>query len=320
MSVFTNWLASPPPDAAVEISAGGVSAAAIDVRGSGATVRAYGVTALPAGAVAGSLTTQNILDRPAVIAALREVVDNLGTRPSRVALVIPDTAARVSIVRFDRVPERREDLEQLIRWQVRKAAPVAIEDACVSHTPGRSGAEGSEFIVVLARRDVVREYESVCDAAGIYAGLVDVATLSVLNLFLASSGVPPGDWLLVHMRPEYTSLAIMRGQNAIFFRNRPEGDEEPLADLVHQTAMYYQDRLSGQGFTRVLLGGAGREPGALDAARRSLEDRLGVAVEAIDPTRAAALTDRITPKTGLADVLSPLVGLLLRSEREGVPV
>jgi hypothetical protein len=80
--------------------------------------------------------------------------------------------------------------------------------------------------------------------------------------------------------------------------------------------MYYQDRLSGTGFARVLLGGNGRVPGALDAARRSLEERLGAVVEPVDPTRLAALTDRITATPDLADTLSPLVGMLLRTQRE----
>jgi hypothetical protein len=51
-------------------------------------------------------------------------------------------------------------------------------------------------------------------------------------------------------------------------------------------------------------------------ARRSLEERLGAVVEAADPTRIAAVTDRIGSSEDLADVLSPLVGMLLRTERE----
>ena len=89
-----------------------------------------------------------------------------------------------------------------------------------------------------------------------------------MNCYLAGGRVPTGDWLVVHMRPDYTSIAIMRGGDVIFFRNRPEGDGEALADLVHQTTMYYQDRLSGQGFARVLLGGTGRAGGDVDVARR----------------------------------------------------
>ena len=82
-----------------------------------------------------------------------------------------------------------------------------------------------------------------------------------MNLFLAGPPAADGDWLLVHMRPDYTSIVILRGGDLIFFRNRAEGDEEALQDLVHQTAMYYQDRLGGRGFTRILLGGLGQGAG-----------------------------------------------------------
>jgi hypothetical protein len=142
----------------------------------------------------------------------------------------------------------------------------------------------------------------------------------VVNLFLSSGPPPSGDWLVVHMRPEYTSIVILRREDLIFFRNRAEGDQEALQDVVHQTAMYYQDRLGGRGFARILLGGLGRTPGAVDMARRNLEEHMGAAVEPIDPTRGATLTDRIQPTPELMATLSPLVGMLLRSRREAVTV
>jgi len=111
---------------------------------------------------------------------------------------------------------------------------------------------------------------------------------------------------------------IMRGEHVIFFRNRPEGDEASISDLVHQTAMYYQDRLEGQRFSRVFLGGSGRVMGAVETARRSLEERLGASVEPIDPTRAASLTDRISVTPDLMDVLGPLVGMAVRTRTEAV--
>jgi type IV pilus assembly protein PilM len=271
------------------------------------------------GAVSASLTATNIVDRAAVAEALRLAVGRLGGRPARVALVVPDAVAKVSLVRFDRVPAQREDLDQLVRWQVRKTAPFPVEDASVTYTPG-AGIEGGgrEFIVAMARRDIVAEYEAVCADAGVDAGLIDLATFSVVNLCLASGRTPSADWLIVHVRPESTSLVIMRGEHAIFYRTRAEEDGEALGDLVHQTAMYYQDRLSGTGFSRVLLGGSGRDPGEIDAARRSLEERLGGDVESIDPTAAAPLSDRIAVSPGLADVVSPMVGILLRARSETV--
>jgi type IV pilus assembly protein PilM len=319
MSLLASWLASPPPDAAIEIATDHVSVTVVSERGQGLAVQAYAVEPLPAGAVVASLTSSNILNRSAVASALRTALDRAGTRPRRVALVIPDLVAKVSLVRFDTVPSRREDLDQLVRWQMKKASPFPIEDASVTFTPGHRGADGSaEFLVVTARRDIVAEYEAVCDQLRVYAGLVDLATLGVVNLFLGSADVPSGDWLVVHLRPDYTSIVIMRGTDVIFFRNRPEGDEASIADLVHQTAMYYQDRLSGERFARVLLGGSGRVAGAVESARRNLEERLGVSVESIDPTRTAVLTDRISATPDLMDVLAPLVGTMLRTRGEAV--
>jgi hypothetical protein len=318
MSLIASWLASPPPDAALAIAPESVSIAMLGSRGQ-PSIQGYAIEPLPPGAVVGSLTAHNIVDRPAVLAALRTALERLGARPRRVALIIPDLAARVSLVRFDRVPARREDLDQLVRWQMKKAAPFPIDDACVSYTAGaRTGDGGGEFVVVLARREVIREYEGLCDEAGIYAGLVDLATLSVVNLCLASPATGLGDSLIVYIRPDYTSLAIVRGEDVIYFRTRAEDDGEPLADLVHQTSMYYQDRLSGQGFGRVILGGIESSPGSLAAARRSVEERLGTLPEPLDPTQAATLSDRVTSSPELLAVLAPLVGMLLRTRRESV--
>jgi Tfp pilus assembly PilM family ATPase len=266
------------------------------------------------------LTAQNLPDRAAVVKAIKAVVDRIG-RPRKVALVIPDLATRVSLVRFDQVPASREDLDQLIRWQVKKSAPFPIEDASLTWTPGSQSIEGGhEFVVALARQDVIREYESACESAGLHAGLVDLSTFSVVNCYLAGGRVPTGDWLVVQVRSDYTSIAIMRGGDVIFFRNKGEGEGDALADLVHQTTMYYQDRLSGQGFTRVLVGGTGRPGGDLEMARRGLEERLAVPVETIDPTRVAMLTDRITVTRDVMARLAPLVGMMLRTRQEPVAV
>ena len=305
MSVLASWLASSPPDAAIEIAPERVSAATVGGRGSSFTVESHATEPLPPGAVVASLADHNVVDPATVSNAVRTVLGQLAGRISRVALIIPDLSVKVSLLRFDHVPARRDDLDQLVRWQVRKSAPFPIEEASVSYTKGATPPTGGgEFVVAVARRDVVEEYERACGSAGVYAGLVDSATFSALNFVLASSKVPAGDWLAVHMRPTYTSIAIGRGPDVIFFRNRPEDDGESLTDLVHQTAMYYQDRLAGQGFARVLLGGTGRMPGAVEVARAALEERLDTRVEPIGPSV----------------VLTAVAGMLMRTRREAVAV
>jgi len=310
------WLASPPADAAIEIAEEAVTVAVLGSHGRDTVVERYAVEPLPPGALVPSLTAPSVQNRDAVTRALAAAVDQLGVRPRRVALVVPDPIARVSLLRFDRVPPRRDDLEQLIRWQMKKAAPFPVEDASLTFSPAARGDGNGEFLVALSRREAIREYESLAESIGAHAGLVDLSTLCVLNLYLTSTPPPAGDWLLVHMRPTYTSIAIVRDADVIFFRTRGHDEQDSLSDLVHQTTMYYQDRLEGQGFAHVFLSGSGRNPDDIDQARRGLDERFGIPAEPIDPTLRVTLTDRITVTPAVRASLAPLAGVLLRARQE----
>ena len=324
MSLFTSLREAPAPGVAIEIAAGRVSGASVDWRGGQAVIAAHALEPLPDGALVPALNGANTRDRAAVATALNRVMERLG-RPRRIGLVVPDVVAKVSLLRFEKIPTRAQDLDQLVRWQVRKTAPFPIEEAQISYVTGQRAPDGQELIVSLARRSVVEEYETLCAEAGAYAGLVDLTTFNVINTVLAGRASAAGaeeDWLLVNVAPDSASIALVRGRHLIFFRNRAADTDGTLADLVHQTAMYYEDRLRGAGFARVLLaGGTGaREAADLDHVRRSLEERLAKRVDTVDPRAAVSIANRIAPSPALLDMLTPLVGLLLRDRKsEAVP-
>ena len=169
MSLLASWLASPPPDAAVEIAPERVSAASMVVRGHALAVQAYAVEPLPPNAVVGSLASPNIIDRAAVAAAVRTVLGRLNTRPVRVALIIPDVAAKVSLVRFDQVPARlaavkafaalpeaealaaaNKRIRNILR-QAGEATPAVIDERLV-----HEGAENDLMVALHATEQRVR--------------------------------------------------------------------------------------------------------------------------------------------------------------------
>ena len=307
-----SWLASPPPSIAFELTATRVTGVVLAEHGGGRIVSAHASEALPAGAAAPSLNA-NVLDERALAGAIDAVMQRLGQRTRRAALVLPDSVAKVSLVRFDKVPAKQPDLEQLIRWQVRKAAPFRIEDAQVAWLRSVDLPDGgAEFLVTLARRDIIEAYERACELAGVHAGLVDIASFNQINAVLADEPIS-GDWLLIAVAADYATLAVIRDGNIVFFRNRATAGESDLADLVHQTAMYHEDRLGGGGFARAVLSGTsvmGME--TAERLRRTLEERVGLRVAPIDFRKAADLRDRVTADAELLDTLAPSVGILLR--------
>jgi Tfp pilus assembly PilM family ATPase len=300
---------------ALEIDRTHIAAARLAWRGSQAVITAHASEPIPAGMIVPGLAALNIPDVPAVSQVVARVLGQIGGRPARVSLLVPDVVAKVSLLKLEKVPQKSADLQEIVRWQVRKTAPFPIEQAVVSISPGARSADGaSEFVVALSRADVIHQYEQACLMAGTHAGLVDLSTFGVLNSVVSSASAPAGDWLLVHVTDTYLTLAVVRDNALLFFRNRGE-EEGTLADLIHQTAMYYEDRLNGGGFARVLIAGAARLPGGADSVRRGLEERLRVSVESVDPRSAAGLQDRIGASAELLDVLSPLVGMLLRERK-----
>jgi hypothetical protein len=168
--------------------------------------------------------------------------------------------------------------------------------------------------VTAARRDIILSYERACENAGAHAGIVDMATLNLVNAVIAASA-PAGDWLLVHVAADYATLAVVRGSDLIFFRNRVAEEDDDLAALVHQTSMYHEDRLGGGGFSRVILAGASsRGADHAERLRRGIEDRLGTAVIPLDFRGAVALRDRIAAAPELLDALAPAVGVIVREQ------
>ena len=306
-------LGTPPPSVAVEIARDRVAAVSVTGGGEGVVISAYAFEPLAATVLEPGLNAANVHDAAALTAAVKGALEKVAPRTRQVALVLPDTIAKVSLVRFEKVPAKAQDLEQLIRWQVRKAAPFKIEDAQVTWAPGiELPGGGREYLVTTARRDIVEAYERICDAAGLHAGIVDLATFNVINSVLAA-GAASGDWLLVHVAFDYATLAVVRGQDLVFFRNRPTADDAELTELVHQTAMYHEDRLGGGGFRRVVLAGAWvRGADSAERLRRAIEERVRVKVDPVDFKGAAALRDRISANPALLDVLAPAVGALLR--------
>jgi Tfp pilus assembly PilM family ATPase len=308
----SSWLAPSPPNLAIEISSRRVTVAGISASGRGLSVTSYASEPLLPGVVTPALTGQNLRDRQSVVGALRRALDKAGLRSAgRAALIVPDAVARVTLVEFKALPPRAADLDSLLRGRLRKSAPFPIDEARLTHFVAHAEGAGATLAAVVARHDVLAEYESVADEIGIHAGIVDLASLNVANAVIAGAAAE-GDWLLICLTPEATALAIMRGDKLMFYRQRATLDDEPLGALVHQTAMYHEDRLGGARFARVWLCGAAGYGATGESARRDIEQRLGLAVQAVDVQPAVSLRDRGAATAETLDALAAPVGVLVR--------
>jgi len=315
VSALSSILAPPPPTVAIELASRRVTVVEVSQSGKGAAVVGYASEALPAEALMPAATGVNIPNLGVVADALKRALERAGVKATRrAALIVPDSVARVSLLSFEQLPAKAADAEQVIRWQLKKATPYPIEEAQITWFPAHKTETATVLGAVAARKEVLAEYESVANMVGVHPGLVDLASLNVMNGVISANAASANDWLLITISPDATALAIGRGPDLMFYRHRSRLENEPLTALVHQTAMYHEDRLGGTKFSRVWLcgGGMGRDA---EQMRQEIHQRLNVPVEAVDIRPAADLGGRITASTDVLDALAAPVGVLLRDRR-----
>ena len=207
----------------------------------------------------------------------------------------------------------------MIRWQVRKAAPFRIEDAQVSWIEAAPATDGGgrEYLVLVARRDIVESYERACDAAGVQAGIVDIVSTNLVNAVLATD--PAASVGRLAAGEHRAGLLDDRG------RPRWPGDllPEPAGRrsaartwAISSTRRRCTSR-TGSAARRsarvVLAGGSDFEPALAERGRRQIEERLGVkrrAARRPKGCRRCATALRPVPRSWMR--LAPAVGVLLR--------
>ncbi len=216
------------PLLACEISHAGVLAARPE---DGSLVTQF--VPLPAGALLPGTKTGNILNRPAVVAAVRSAVAAVAepgrnlpggrSLPGNRALtaIVPDAAVRVLLLDFDTLPSKRLEVLSILRFRLRKLVPFEVEDAAISYQVASQTSEQTRVLVTVIPREVLLEYESVVREAGFYAGVVLPSTLAATPLLSAEAA------LVVNRNGHTLTTAILRGEELLLHRALEFEEETP---------------------------------------------------------------------------------------------
>ena len=206
------------PRLAVEVRAEGVVAARAE--DAAAALTAVAKANLVEGALAPGLKVGNIVDKSAVVAAVRKALDGVagtGRERSRdVTLVVPDSAVRVLFLDFDQLPSKAAEVLPVVRFRLKKLLPFDADDAMVSYQV-MSNVKGSviKMVAVAMPKDVLAEYEGVVLAAGYLPGAVLPSTLAAL------AGLDETDSaaLVVNAGPGSVTTAIVQAGNLMLHRS-----------------------------------------------------------------------------------------------------
>lgn len=228
------------PKLACDLSPEGVVAARLSEAAQPSTAFAP----LFAGTLAAGLKTPNILDKNAVVAALKRALDAVEGRDKRLTLVVPDAAARVLILDFDTLPTKTSEALPVIRFRLRKLIPFEADDAAVSYQIMQQTEDEARVLVTAMPHAVLAEYEEVVRLAGYEPGVVLPSTLAALAGLTQSEPV-----LVVNRNGNSVTTAITRGEELLLHRSLELPADETLCNdelrqAVSVSVAYFEDTLS----------------------------------------------------------------------------
>ena len=111
----------------------------------------------------------------------------LSDLPRRIAVLLPDTAVRATVLHLEQLPVRREERDALIRWRLGQEQLFPLSGAKVLSQVfhDRSGGKGPAHTVltVSVQESVLKQYESLCESVGLIPQEVGVTSLRVFDLW-----------------------------------------------------------------------------------------------------------------------------------------
>ena len=177
---IARWLdAIPHPPLACEIAPDRVAAARWTRTGG---LDGFAVEPLPPGSIVPSAVETNVVYAPAVRGALSKVFGRVRAEDSEVALLLPDPVIRVFVQHFEEFPRSPQDAIPMLRWKLKKIVPFEMEETLISYMRQAPREDGVDVVTALARSRIVREYEVLAEAAGLYPGVVLSSSLAAVAL------------------------------------------------------------------------------------------------------------------------------------------
>ena len=255
----------PPPEYAFEISEAGISYA----HGTDTNFERF-----EPGTVEVSPSVDNVQRPEAFSSMIGHIAPPNGTKKRRgAALILPDYAARVTVLDFDSFPSVAAEQLPLVKFRIKKTIPFDIESAAVSfYVQPSSGSKKVEVLAVTMAFDIAARYEAIFRAAGFHPGEVTTSTLAALNLYRGE-----GVAVMAKLSGLVLTVTVLSGGTIKLFRCvRLEGlDEAELLAILHPTFAYVEDELASPVRKLILCGFPHGVPAELRCETEPLRSRIG---------------------------------------------
>ncbi len=191
----------------LDIGASSIKVVEVERREDAVRVMRFGETPLPPDVIVDG----EIMDRQAVVGAIRELFSSCGISRRRVVAGIHGRGVIVRKITMDRMT--RDEAAEAIQWEAEQHVPYDLNDVSLDFQllDADPGPRQMQALLVAAKRDLVLHRAEVLREAGLTVEAVDVHCFALHNLLECCAMSAPGETVaLMNIGSDVTNLVVAR--------------------------------------------------------------------------------------------------------------
>ena len=209
----------------------------------------FGIEPLPPETIVDSA----IMNGPAIVNAIRKLLSAAQIKTKDVVTSISGHSVIIRKITMPMMTE--EEVEGNIQWEAEQYIPFDINEVNIDYFILESMMEDQEnldVLLVAVKKEIVNEYVSVIEEAGLNPIMMDVDAFAVENMFEVNYEPQPGKIIaLVNIGASVININIVRGTNPAFTRDISIGGNQYTEEIQKQLNLTYEDaenlKISGGG-------------------------------------------------------------------------
>jgi type IV pilus assembly protein PilM len=168
-----------------------------------------------------AIVDNSFMDSSSIVEAIKNLISSLGVKIKDVACSISGNSVIIRKISLPTMPP--EELEDQIGWEAEQYIPFDINDVNIDfQILSQDSFDPSKMNVLLvaSKKDIINDYVTVFNEAGLQLSVVDVDSFAVQNAFEINYDVNPDEVLaLVNIGAGVMNINVVKGGVTLFTRD-----------------------------------------------------------------------------------------------------
>lgn len=238
-----------------------------------------------------AIVDNTLMDSSSIVSAIKNLVTSLGVKVKDVACSISGNSVIIRKIVLPAMPS--EELEDQISWEAEQYIPFDIKDVNMDFqilSPDSMDPSRMNVLLVASKKDIISDYVSVFNEAGMQLSVVDVDSFAVQNAFEINHDSRPEDILaLINIGASVMNINIVKDGITLFTRDVQMGGNLYTEEIQKQLGMSGEESESAK-----MLAQESNNKALMDVISKVNETITQEIRRSLDFYNSTASDDRIT--------------------------